>query len=195
MEINTYQTSAASDPMKRLLIIGRLTMFCIVGTHSWDQNLFVQLTHNVTNALNLTDCWVCSAFSRGSTEFPLYGVMVSQTNWSWPFNHKGFGCYESPYSTAGPLYEVQKLENSTIIRWNDTNAPQMGWLNLNYTALNWSVSGPPILTPSNTKGKYSITPECRKVHLDMLIIQTYRCLPQGLWWLCGDGRARKRLPN
>ncbi|XP_074022481.1 endogenous retrovirus group V member 1 Env polyprotein-like [Numenius arquata] len=24
---------------------------------------------------------------------------------------------------------------------------------------------------------------------------SYSCIPDGLWWLCGDGRARKSLPN
>ncbi|CAM4712254.1 unnamed protein product [Lepidochelys kempii] len=48
----------------------------------WDKNTFLQLAQNLTNAWNVSDCWVCSHFSSHSLQgFPILPVPALLNSW------------------------------------------------------------------------------------------------------------------
>uniref|UniRef100_A0A6G1RMC5 Uncharacterized protein n=1 Tax=Hypotaenidia okinawae TaxID=2861861 RepID=A0A6G1RMC5_9GRUI len=92
-------------------------------------------------------------------------------------------------------FELQSLGKAVIIMKNDTGALKLGNFDVKYTALNWSLC----FDVCKEKAACHNTPipsEC-----PLPVIQGLRgnfsfdCIPKGLWWLCGDGRARKVLPH
>uniref|UniRef100_A0A8C3JU16 ERVV2 protein n=1 Tax=Calidris pygmaea TaxID=425635 RepID=A0A8C3JU16_9CHAR len=92
---------------------------------------------------------------------------------------------------SNPLkFELQILERPIFIKRHNNTAPKVGVFNLSITAdLNGIICerGKSINDNSN---------ECPPIVTRGLWLNySYNCIPNGLWWLCGDGRARKSLPD
>jgi len=217
-----------------LLIISVLMGLCIVETHSWDQNVYLQLTTNISRLLNLSNCWVCAALPSEDVKFPLFGIPVSYANWSWPYDNLNNSTlptgenliwkldgpcaegqdisilpngetmcwglksplpkkketdlsYSCGRSVVQPLkFDLQVLGKPIFIKRVNETAPKVGNFNFNLSDING--------TKCTKKGDDSS--ECPvAVKAGLQLDYTYDCVPDGLWWLCGDGHARKSLPH
>uniref|UniRef100_A0A8C3K6K4 Uncharacterized protein n=1 Tax=Calidris pygmaea TaxID=425635 RepID=A0A8C3K6K4_9CHAR len=161
----------------------------------WDQNSYINITKSVVHSFNLSDCWVCTALPRANMELPLLGIPISYKNWNNLHWKPGGDCAPGQslsYLPHGdPLkFELQILEMPIFIRRHNNTAPKVGVFNLSVTAdLNGTIceTGKSINDNSN---------ECPPTIMRGLWLNySYNCIPNGLWWLCGDGRARKLLPD
>lgn len=85
MESSAHWATKTSNPTKQLLIAYLLIGLCVVGIHSWSQNLYVRLIQNVTKVLNKSSCWICTQLPRSGEEpgIPLIGLPIPfKTNWN-----------------------------------------------------------------------------------------------------------------
>lgn len=106
------------------------------------------------------------------------------------------GDHKVPKYTCGsnsiyPLkFDLQVLERPVFIKRNNNTAPKVGNFNLNLTvALNGTICEKGRAINDTRDG-------CpRAVSLGLWLNYSYSCIPDGLWWLCGDGHARKSLPD
>lgn len=210
-----------------------LVTFLTLG-YGWDDNLFIQLTHNLTNTLNLSNCWVCAPLPSGDMKFPFFGIPMSYVNWSWPYDNLnnsslptgentiwkvGGPCadgqqkselptgeticwgFESPLPkkkvtdlkySCGPniihpvKFDLQVLGKPIFIERVNKTAPKVGNFNFNLSTINGTKCSK---QSSNSSG-------CPlAVRIGLQLDYTYDCVPDGLWWLCGDSQARKSLPH
>lgn len=147
---------------------------------AWQENSYVQLTWNITQIINKTDCWVCTQMPRHSGHgVPLMGVPLPlNVSWTNVTFWKDTTLRKDPHAKWG-----QRLEMKTIIA---------------------NTSGVCCLLSSGNVtfvGEYS---NCNKsISLNMTTIDpafqllNYTGLPvplrTGWYWLCGTA-AQKTLP-
>ncbi|XP_074003874.1 endogenous retrovirus group V member 1 Env polyprotein-like [Numenius arquata] len=82
------------------------------------------------------------------------------------------------------------LERPLFIKRNNNTAPKVGSFSFNLTMdLNGTICERGKTINDTREG----CPPA--VTLGLWLNYSYSCTPDGLWWLCGDGRARKSLPD
>uniref|UniRef100_A0A8V0X7N8 ERVV2 protein n=1 Tax=Gallus gallus TaxID=9031 RepID=A0A8V0X7N8_CHICK len=142
--------------------------------------------------LNLSDCWVCAALPRGGMmEFPLLGVPIPFRNWSWPWNMvqiqrmgRGESLYWSVQDSCDPGRHTSRLPSEEILCWSfqdplPSRPPKVMKPDI---ACHLNTSSPRFETLSPWPN-------------DTIILARNGSHSVGLWWLCGDGRARKSVPS
>uniref|UniRef100_A0A8C0FHE8 Uncharacterized protein n=1 Tax=Bubo bubo TaxID=30461 RepID=A0A8C0FHE8_BUBBB len=155
------------------LIISMIELW--VGTvGAWDQNSYLKMTQTIAESFNLSDCWVCTALPRGNLEIPLLGIPVSYNKWSWP--HDSLNNFTLPTgdniiwnvgTSCGPGQQESQLPSGETICWGSQSP----------------------LPPKESVPNHS------SILKGLWFNYSYDCIPDGHWWLCGDGRARKSLPK
>lgn len=161
------------------------TVFFIDYTFTaFDVNTYVTLIGTIANYNGLKDCWLCGEVQQWN--LPLIGVPTS--NWSdlnpYSLHSASSQCTQAGSSLGKLLFQLQPINESvTYIGLKDsgTNLSNFsgntaGWVNV--TQAMWK--------------KYLFDRHTRN---ESLRINTSCYLPDGSWWLCGNGIALKQLPG
>uniref|UniRef100_A0A8C0HNI8 Envelope glycoprotein n=1 Tax=Buteo japonicus TaxID=224669 RepID=A0A8C0HNI8_9AVES len=172
---------------------------------AWDRNTYLNITESISKALNLSDCWVCNPLPRGNMELPFLGIPT--TNWTsltrdGP-DRNGSCPYGKGNTQRGPSFDLEvpdpkevlitgRYLNITDNIWGDMDncslAENLGTFDkgkLERLGLNLTISFYYIQKPKRGRGQ-----DRSESHLGP------RCnIGPRYWWLCGDGRARKSLPQ
>uniref|UniRef100_A0A663N0B8 Envelope protein n=1 Tax=Athene cunicularia TaxID=194338 RepID=A0A663N0B8_ATHCN len=99
--------------------------------------------------------------------------------------------YTCRNSSIYPLtFDLQVLERPVFIKRNNDTAPKVGSFSFNLTK---DLNGTVCERGKNINDTHKGCPLA--VTLGLWLNYSYSCTPDGLWWLCGDGRARKSLPD
>uniref|UniRef100_A0A8C3JCQ0 Uncharacterized protein n=1 Tax=Calidris pygmaea TaxID=425635 RepID=A0A8C3JCQ0_9CHAR len=104
--------------------------------------------------------------------------------------------HEVPRYTCGnssiyPLkFDLQILERPIFIKRHNNTAPKVGDFNLDLTA---DLNGTVCERGRTINDSHGGCPQA--VIIGLWLNYSYSCIPDGLWWLCGDGHARKSLPD
>lgn len=83
-------------------------------------------------------------------------------------------------------FELQELGKTIFIQRKNDTAPRVGHFKL--SALNGAT-----ICSKDTQSNSSGCPA--PIMAGLQLNYSYSCVPDGLWWLCGDGHARKSLPD
>uniref|UniRef100_A0A8C0C0H1 Envelope glycoprotein n=1 Tax=Buteo japonicus TaxID=224669 RepID=A0A8C0C0H1_9AVES len=177
---------------------------------AWDRNTYLNMTESISKVLNLSDCWVCNPLPRGNMELPFLGIPT--TNWTSLIKDRPDRNGSCPHGKGntqrGPNFDLEvpnpkeilitgRCLNITDNIWGDMDncslAENLGTFDkgkLERLGLNLSISFYYIRKPKGGPGKKGQEQDRRETHLGP------RCnIGPGYWWLCGDGRARKSLPQ
>lgn len=194
---------------------------CILGLAvvAWEGNAHYQAIKTTVNATRAKDCWVCTALPKGNTRPPLRGVMSTDLSSiskatginMWKTNsdqsqiqRKEMGQQGADWQ-IGLSFDPQILKGGIVLHGyvNESlrrDAPHFKIFNLNGTNC----------TIVNLQNEMAIikafsrdtqTP-LRAISLNKTVqsrsSKTSRVpvcpTPPGIWWLCGDGIAKKTLP-
>ena len=187
---------------------------------AWHGNSYLKMTEKIGQAFNKS-CWICTALPRGEGRVPMYGVAT--LNWtiaSWvEYGKCKFGLEDKQDKPQkGPRFELLILDStrSIFVDRKFDKGVGVGWRNLTGIGCSWEYGNSGIVTGIVRIGKWAQgtgcdprTDEASYWVSDKNILGIARMatsfayqekmpkpckLPNGYWWLCGDGHARKALP-
>lgn len=159
----------------------------------------------IGNNLNLSDCWICTVLPRGM-EFPLFGV--PHPDWSREGGGGGkLDANQKQTSLYGQDLSKTIGRHFKLVPWNQTEiTTYSGCMNpIDKTTSLEKFANDRERSQSQSVGIFDIT-KLKELGFNYSIrntenfnfpsnIATNCHLAPGWWWLCGDRRARKSLPD